>query len=441
MEKGREAILFVDDEESILAALRRLFFDQEGYEIFTASSGQEGLEVLKKHAVAVILSDQKMPAMSGSEFLDRAMGIAPDAVRIILTGYIDVNAAIDAINKGGAYRFITKPWNDDELVAVIRDAAEQYRLRQENRYLTELTQRQNKELERWNSELSLYVQQQTIDLSRQNQELERLNRRMGKHLKSFIISFSNLIEFRDKASSSHSNNVALLSRGIARRTGLSDEETTEVAIAAQLHDIGKIGLPDIMFMKNIDEYTPEEMEEYRKHPIIGQTAFTSIEDLLAPGTFIRHHHESYDGKGFPDGLAGETIPLGSRIIAVSDALDRFVAQHLRQINVMDEALKRIKMGLGTRFDPLLFVHLSEVVRAALPSMIPTAITHETELPLRDLLPGMVVSRDVRSGTGIMIISQGSVIHEGGIRAIKRLYESDPSPRGIYVRLERSRRQA
>jgi len=101
-------ILFVDDEENVLRALKRLFFD-ENFEIYTAPSGKAGLEILKGCEIAVIVSDQKMPEMSGAEFLEKATELSPDSIRIVLTGYADVNAAINAINKGGAYRYITKP--------------------------------------------------------------------------------------------------------------------------------------------------------------------------------------------------------------------------------------------------------------------------------------------------------------------------------------------
>lgn len=196
--KDTRAILFVDDEENVLRSLKRLFLD-EPYQLFTAPSGKAGLELLGKQAFAVIVSDQRMPEMSGSDFLAKAREIQPDAVRIVLTGYADVNAAISAINEGGAYRYIAKPWNDTDLVLTIRDAVDTYVLKQENRRLTELTRAQNEEMKKWNSELEFYVQQQMLDIQKKNKDLEKLNEKLSNNFKKAIEVFSNLKEMaRDK---------------------------------------------------------------------------------------------------------------------------------------------------------------------------------------------------------------------------------------------------
>ena len=131
------------------------------------------LPSLKDIEVPVIVSDQRMPVMTGAEFLETSRRLSPDAVRIILTGYADVDAAIGAINRGGAYRYVSKPWNDSDLLLVIKDAFEKYRLVRENQYLTELTIKQNEELKKWSVELELYVQQHTIDLTKQNKEQKK----------------------------------------------------------------------------------------------------------------------------------------------------------------------------------------------------------------------------------------------------------------------------
>jgi DNA-binding NtrC family response regulator len=131
-------ILFVDDEENVLRSLKRLFMSED-YTVLTALSGPDGLAVLKEVEVPVIVSDQRMPVMTGAEFLEKSRELSPDSVRIILTGYADVEAAIGAINRGGAYRYVSKPWNDNELLLVIKDAFDKYRLVKENKYLTKLT--------------------------------------------------------------------------------------------------------------------------------------------------------------------------------------------------------------------------------------------------------------------------------------------------------------
>jgi len=115
-------VLVVDDEENILRAVRRLFMDEPG-EMLTASSGPAGLDILRAtKGIGVIVSDQRMPGMSGAEFLEKSREFAPNAIRIVLTGYADLASAVDAINKGGAWKYLAKPWNDEDLVKVVREA-------------------------------------------------------------------------------------------------------------------------------------------------------------------------------------------------------------------------------------------------------------------------------------------------------------------------------
>jgi response regulator RpfG family c-di-GMP phosphodiesterase len=420
-------ILFVDDEENVLRSLKRLFMSED-YTVLTALSGPDGLAVLKEVEVPVIVSDQRMPIMTGAEFLEKSRELSPDSVRIILTGYADVEAAIGAINRGGAYRYVSKPWNDNELLLVIKDAFDKYRLVKENKYLTELTIQQNGELKKWSTELEFYVQQHTIELTNQNKELKKLNAKLKNNVSEVLGSLSGLIELRNRSMRNHSNNVALLSKSIAEEIGLTSPETETIAVGAQLHDIGKIGAPDIILIKNIDELSSDEMAEYVKHPIRGQAAIDGIEDFRGPGILVRHHHEWYNGKGFPDGLKGENIPIGARIISIADSLDRTLQGEMRSI---DTALIQIKSMLASQFDAALYASLEKAARKLFSSIIRNDIV-EIELNTKDLSPGMILSRDVSTGTGLLLLRKGTVLNEKNIETLKRAVYLDPSKRGIFV---------
>jgi response regulator RpfG family c-di-GMP phosphodiesterase len=420
-------ILFVDDEENVLRSLKRLFMSED-YTVLTALSGPDGLAVLKEVEVPVIVSDQRMPIMTGAEFLEKSRELSPDSVRIILTGYADVEAAIGAINRGGAYRYVSKPWNDNELLLVIKDAFDKYRLVKENKYLTELTIQQNDELKKWSTELEFYVQQHTIELTNQNKELKKLNAKLKNNVSEVLGSLSGLIELRNRSMRNHSNNVALLSKSIAEEIGLTSLETETIAVGAQLHDIGKIGAPDIILIKNIDELSSDEMAEYVKHPIRGQAAIDGIEDFRGPGILVRHHHEWYNGKGFPDGLKGENIPIGARIVSIADRLDRILQGEMRSI---DTALIQIKSMLASQFDAALYAPLEKAARKLFSSIIRNDIV-EIELNTKDLSPGMILSRDVSTGTGLLLLRKGTVLNEKNIETLKRAVYLDPSKRGIFV---------
>jgi len=167
-------VLFVDDEGNILRSIKRLFME-ESYEVLTTNSGEKALELLKDgQDIGLIVSDQRMPGMLGVDLLKQASEISPDTLRIILTGYTDINAAIDAINKGGAYQYITKPWKDDDLIQIVRDAVYRYSLIRENKRLTEIVKRQNEELKQWNDQLQYRVQEQTIEIRESEQKFRKL---------------------------------------------------------------------------------------------------------------------------------------------------------------------------------------------------------------------------------------------------------------------------
>jgi response regulator RpfG family c-di-GMP phosphodiesterase len=172
MERSEEyTLLCVDDEKNILNALKRLL-RKEKFRILTGNSGQEGLQILAENKVHVVLSDQRMPEMNGTEFLKEVKARYPDILRIILTGYTDVDSISEAINEGHIYKFFLKPWNDQNLILEIRQAMEQYGLMQDNLRLHEQILQQNEELKVINEDLENIIQERTRHLEMQNQALQ-----------------------------------------------------------------------------------------------------------------------------------------------------------------------------------------------------------------------------------------------------------------------------
>src|ERR1017187_6253965 len=155
---AQPVLLFVDDEENILNSLRRLFRPLN-YKIFTAISGAEALALLEHEPVDLIISDMRMPLMDGAQLLEQVRAKWPDILRILLTGYADISSTIAAINKGEIYRYIAKPWEDNDIILVVRHALERKSLEQEKRRLEQLTIRQNEELKALNASLEIKVQE------------------------------------------------------------------------------------------------------------------------------------------------------------------------------------------------------------------------------------------------------------------------------------------
>lgn len=419
-------ILFVDDEENVLKALKRLFIDED-FEIFTASSGKDGLEILTNNEFAVIVSDQRMPEMTGTDFLLKAKELYPDTIRIILTGYADINAAMNAINEAGAYRYITKPWNDRELLHIIKESVGRYRLVKENKFLLDLTKKQKEELETWSKELEYYVQLHTIDLSKKDKELKILNERLQKNFKELMEGFLILVGLRGKNIRSHSEKVAMISTEMAKKIPLTAIEINIITAAGHLHDIGKIGISDVVLFKEVEELSTDEMSQYTKHPLNGQMAVSITEDLKNAGVLIRHHHENYDGSGFPDKLKGEKIPLGSKLISLADKFER-----LTRYSDAEDALKIIKSMLGKEFDPDLFNYLETVVYEQKSTLFSSDDIIEAELSFKDLRPSLVISRDVIGGSGLILIKKDTVLTDKNIELLKGGFYMDSSRSGIFV---------
>jgi len=191
-------ILCIDDDEKVLNSLKRLL-RKENYKILTASSGQRGLEILEEEPVDLIIANYRMPGMDGIEFLKRAKMKYPDTIRIILSGYTEVNAITTAINEGNIYKFITKPWDDEELKLIIRRSLEQHQLQKQNRRLSEKIREQFEQLQELNRELELKIEERTKELMIKNQAL-MLSRDILENLPVAVLGVSedHLIVFLNK---------------------------------------------------------------------------------------------------------------------------------------------------------------------------------------------------------------------------------------------------
>jgi response regulator RpfG family c-di-GMP phosphodiesterase len=428
---GSPGVLFVDDEKNILHSLQRLLVDED-LPVFTALSGEEGLETLRANGdIGLIISDQRMPGMTGAEFLARAREVAPEAIRIMLTGYADIQATVDAINKGGAYRYVTKPWNDDELLLIIRDALRTYGLARENKRLTAIVQRQNEELTEWNGRLKSRVLQQTVQIREKNEELHKKNQSLKKNSQDTIMAFSGLVELYSKALRNHSRNVAELSLRVAQTLDLPAEEREKIQVAALLHDIGELGNPEALNREQVDELKGEKLQAYMQHAVRGQAAIDAIEELRPAGILIRHHHEHFDGSGFPDGLQGEEIPLGARIIAIADYVDR-TRLFIGDRNVARVILPRMEKRLGRHFDPALYRHFQEPIEELYSSIELQADLVEREIGHGALKAGMILAEDLFSGTGLLLLSKGVCLDGPRIESIHRYYQLDPGKETVAV---------
>ncbi len=408
-------ILCVDDEKNILRALTRIF-RHESFGVLTATSGKEGLEILKNSDnIGLIISDQQMPEMSGTDFLQSVAQLFPDIPRIILTGYATMDAAVAAINQGGACHFLSKPWDAKELLQVVRGGLERFRLTRENQRLTLLVNRQNEELAEWNGNLKKRVLLQTKQIRVQ---LELQESHSSEIFTAVVEAFFDLLGQRNTRISSHSLKVAELAEQIAEKLGLDYRLREEVRVAALLHDVGLLGLPDRLLFKAASLMNPDEVKEFRSHSIKGEAVVKKIKVLRDVGLFIRHHHESYDGTGYPDALAGEEIPLGARIIALANWLDNTVTKEMsREARYL--VSKKLDREMGHLFDPTLASAAKSAMIQLLSDTQEQRDLSEESMAVADLHPGMILSRKLYSVKGTLLLERGTPLDEETIESLWR----------------------
>jgi response regulator RpfG family c-di-GMP phosphodiesterase len=404
-------LLAVDDEPNILAALRRLF-RATGWRILTAGHAEEALALLGAEPVDAVVSDMRMPGMDGVQLLERVSQGWPRTARLLLTGQADLGSTIAAINRGQLHRYITKPWNDDELVLTLRQVAERQQLEADKHALERLTQQQNDELKALNAGLEARVALRT-------QELGAANDRLKRNYLTSIKAFTALIELRGSAQVGHARQVAELSRRIGQAMTLDAATAHDLPIAALLHDIGHIGLSDAVLARPLSRLDGDELRRYRLHPVLGEQALLASDDMQGVAPLIRAHHERWDGQGFPDGLRGAAIPLGARILSVADAFEDLRSGRIdgQALSTLD-ARRTVLAGRGNQFDPTVVDAFASLFSAAPPQ--PSVKT--LRLRTSELHAGQTLTRDFVSPEGVLLLSSGQRLNDdliGRIRAFER----------------------
>jgi len=417
-------ILCVDDEANILAALRRAFRPL-GYQVLLAESGKEALKILEQNdQIDLVISDMRMPEMDGARFLAEVRKQRPDIVRILLTGYADMESTIAAINDGQIFRHISKPWNDDDLLITVRNALDRSALERDKRRLERLTTEQNAELKRLNAGLEEKVSERT-------QELVLANEKLKQSFFTSIQLFSNMLELRAGHMAGHSCRVADLSRKIAQALNLDEAECQNTFLAALLHDIGKIGLPDDLLRKPINQMSGEELSRWRRHPSLGEQALLALDSFRGVAEIIRFHHETFDGKGFPTGKSGMSIPIGARILSVANEYDGYLWGTLNGKRYEEDAARQlIAQARGRRYDPGVVDAFLAVTGGLQGSH---ANTDEVELRTGELKVGMMLSRNLVNYDGIVLLTSQQTLSETIITQLRGFEHSNGSHLEVWVK--------
>src|SRR5437899_8058332 len=335
---GPVQILVVDDEEPIRNALKK-FLAQQQYEVYAAGTGEEALQQLRRHRIALMLCDIRMPGTSGVDLVPQAIEIEPELAILMLTAVNDATSAALCMQRG-AMDYLTKPIELADLGRAVQRALKRREMLLETRQLNQ-----------W---LKEEVTTRTAELHRERVKLERIS-------VATLEALVNALEAKDPYMRGHSARVADLSATIAHQLGLAEEQVEHVRVAGRLHDIGKIGTREAVINKQ-GPLSPEEFEHVKQHVIIGSQILAPLAHLGDIIPAVRGHHERWDGTGYPDGLRGEAIPISARIIGTAEVFDALSTSRAYQEKMnAEQAVERMTDLAGTVLDPKVFEALTTVV--------------------------------------------------------------------------------
>ncbi|WP_236190383.1 HD domain-containing phosphohydrolase [Pseudomonas pharyngis] len=403
----RPKVLLVDDEEPILNSLRRLLRGQP-YDLLLATSGAQALEILEQQPVNLVMSDARMPNMDGATLLALVHERYPATARIMLTGYADPSAIIKAINEGQIHRYISKPWNDEEMLLTLRQALEHQHLARERERLEKLTRVQNEQLKLLNSTLEKHVAARTAELQQTADMLDLAYEELKRSFLTGTEMFSLLANLRLPPAKQTNRQIIELVRGYCKMHRLDEAASRDLTMAAALYNIGKLSWTDSMMTTPSDLLHSTERDRYRAYPKQSESLLMTLDPMKDAARLILHHQEHWDGSGFPDRLKGEAIPLGSRLLKL--AVDFVELQRglilERQMN-SDEALLYLRQYAGKLYDPELIEDFIKV--CAMVSDITLADPDVKVMGTRELAAGMILARNLNADNGMLLLNAGKVL--------------------------------
>lgn len=396
-------ILVVDDESIVLVALKDTL-EREGHHVSATTHPLKALELLRRQDFGVIISDHRMPEMTGLEFLIESRKIRPNASRILITAVLSLPTIVEAINKGEIFRFVAKPWLREELSATVRNAIHRHQLVVENQRLTAETNELNTRLSAANTALARQVE----DLKAQKAELDAANRSLATSYDHSLDLCRRILATYDPYLGGSTKAVVEIARCMADTDHFNEEERHALRAGAWLCDLGLIGIPRELlrvFRHTPGRLTDRERESIQTHPIYSQTLASYVDPSPLVAETIRAHHERFDGTGYPDGLSGFSISWPARCLAV--AVSFVECGHAK-----DKAIEWIMSESGKGFDP-------EAVRLFL------KVTHLVQLPrqvreilLEELQPGMVLANGLYSPHGLLLVGEGQTLSASTIAKIR-----------------------
>lgn len=418
----RASILLVDDEAYVLSSLRRLFEDDSSIHVCTAGDGLNALDIMQEQVFDLVISDMNMPGMDGATFLTEVAHRWPDTDRILLTGYADVPSAIKAINEGKISQYLSKPWDDDDLLKRVNEILLTHHLKSENKRLVKIRDEQHQQLKELTDKQEQIIRSRTEELQQTADQLDLAYEELQQSYLECVPLLAALVDLNEKTKKGHAKRVAGISDLISSDMKLSARDQRLVHVSALVHDIGKIGLDQAIQRKSLSDMSRGELRLYRQHTLLGESTLMAFEPIQQAANIVRSHHERYDGAGFPDKLKGDAIPVGARIIAVANDYDNLLLPNNFMGKAMEdgEAYNFIIKESGKRYDPDVVTAFDHVYDRILEIH---AKSMQITLPVSKLAAGMVLSNDLINLHGIVMLAAGRTLTESLIEKLVEFEEA------------------
>jgi response regulator RpfG family c-di-GMP phosphodiesterase len=431
-EKLRNAIkvLFVDDEVAILKSIRR-FCRARGWDVTLANSGAEALDKMAADEFDVIISDMRMPQMDGAAVLEHAYKSHPNTARIILSGYSDSDAMQHAVNEAHIFKFISKPWDDDELAEVITNAAAQKKADEERAELAEATEQKSQTLGKVALLLDKKAKESSMEVEQAMSIINTMNSQAQTRLMESLNVLNQIVEWREGRDAGHSRFVAHYAEKIAAALSFSESQTQDLVIASMLHRIGMVCIPESICSRPYYELSPEEREKFMSYPKWGEKALKQAKSLAAVAKIIRHHREYVNGRGLPDGLVHNDIPIESKIICLlGEYFDVFNGRLDRNISGTEQAKEYISSWEGKRYD----TQLTQIFLKLLEQKSEEC-WQIRDIESSELEPGMIIDADVIADSGILLLTKGTKLTNEMIQHIVEFEKQNNEKYSIKVAID------
>lgn len=426
--RRQSTILCVDDEEHIVNSLKRVLRRED--KVLTATSATDALEILKSHDVDLLITDMRMPGMNGAELLAEVRRLELDPARILLTGYTDSDLLQSAINLGGLDRYLRKPWENSELIAAVRQELERHALKKENIRLTAELSQKNAELQTLNGSLEIKVEERTAELNASNQRLEKSLVSLRESQRATARIFYNLLSLSEQLGGDMAILTGKLTALIAQQLGLNKEILGQIRLAGILSDLGLLCMDSSLHSKPWYELSEDERRIYQTHPSYATQAMAPATHLSAAATAIRYQFERFDGKGTPEQLKGDDIPIAARILSVSRDYVRTINGIMQKGRLSSfSALKEIERASGYVYDPAVVAALQVVI----PQLNEEVVEKdERVLSTAKLTRGMTLSRDLFNNRSILLLPKGKQLTDAVIDKLQKIEEAEEVFLDVYV---------